>query len=652
MEVLTSNKIFPRIEDIVSSAQKSVKIASAWIKGAHFEKLIEILKAKENITLEVILRASEFQDLLITDDRIFRKIKEINGKVYLSNRLHAKFIIVDDSKVVVGSANLTDSGLSDISSGNIEAGIFYSVEDDDTKVKEIVDYFEEIKRNFSNEFGEDLIGFALNPVKPQSFEFIIVKDEVSLQSYVEVRLREEKILARVASIYAYDMGFFANPFTSYESRIFAPIEDFKKIFSDGKDSEWKKAAAYAYINGNGNRVKIAVADIVGAVKNGKLDMVKKPFDVGEAVYRASKETLETLMKKNLSGKDMKMPVRIGKLQDTDIDAFIDAKEIVNKHMLIVGTTGSGKSYFTKRFLCGLIESGYDVQIFIFDPHGEYYEELRNCLEEERIENIVFEDTLLPIYAEELEDLIKYAGYGTLISGNSNQARKNRNIIQRYVKASINLTKLGEKNILSIIEELDGDRDTKENLIESLKEIYGETVLSNQSETIRKIRQGVESNRNVVIFNFKGITDGQVRVNIAGLIMQELFNQNKLNPSRKRIIVLEEAHNFAPEKGYGDVSSGKDNLALTMAKKIASEGRKFNLGLITITQRPAQVSKYVLSQMNTQAMFRTMNNTDIDAISTYVEYTGRDVIDVLPSLPTGMGVISGMGVPFTVVVGVE
>ncbi|GAB6064919.1 DUF87 domain-containing protein [Aquifex pyrophilus] len=650
MEVLTSNQIFPKIEEIVSSAQKDVKIASAWIKGTHFEKLIEILKTKKDVNLEVILRASEFQDLLITDDRIFKKIKEVNGKVYLSNRLHAKFIIVDNSMVIVGSANLTDAGLSDVSSGNIEAGVFYTVDDDEKKVKEIVDYFEDIKKNFANEFGEDLIGFALNPVKPQSFEFIVIKDEVNLQSYVEVRLKEETLFARVTSIYAYDMGFFANPFTSYESKIFAPIEDFKKIFSDGKDEDWKKAAAYAYINGNGNRVKIAVADVVGVVKDGKLDMVKKPFNVGEAVYRASKETLKDLMKKNFSGRNMDMPVRIGKLQDTDIDAFVDAGEIVNKHMLVIGTTGSGKSYFVKKFLCDLIKQNYNVQIFIFDPHGEYYEELKKCIEEEKIENIVFDDTLLPVYPEELEELIKNAGYGYLVSGNSGDARNNKDIIRKHVKPSIRLTKLGARDILSILKELRGNGN--EDLINSLKEIYGEGTLKNQSETIKNIERGVASDKNVVILDFRNVTNSETRVNIAGLIMQELFNQNKQNPDRKRLIVLEEAHNFAPEKGYGDVSAGKDNLALTMARKIASEGRKFNLGLITITQRPAQVSKYVLSQMNTQAMFRTINNADIETISTYVEYTGKDIIDTLPSLPTGKGIISGMGVPFPEVVSVE
>jgi DNA helicase HerA-like ATPase len=88
----------------------------------------------------------------------------------------------------------------------------------------------------------------------------------------------------------------------------------------------------------------------------------------------------------------------------------------------------------------------------------------------------------------------------------------------------------------------------------------------------------------------------------------------------------------------------------MSRKIAAEGRKFGIGLVTITQRPAQVSKYVLAQMNTQAMFRTVNSSDLSAISTYVEYTGGETVSLLPQLTVGQAVFSGLGVPFPAVVG--
>ena len=644
--MLTSDEIYESVKRAVEKAEESLKIASAWIKGRYFEEILERAKEK-GLNLEVVLRASEFQDMIITDERVFRKIREVEGKVYLSERLHAKFLIADRCVAVVGSANFTESGLSEFSQGNIEAGVLYEAPEGAEEIGKLLEYFERIKGE-SVQFGEDLLGFTINPVKSRSFEFVLVDESVAERSYVEVRLEEHKVLGRVNSVYAYDMGFFANPFSSRESMVFAPIQDFKKIFSEDKDKEWKKAAVLAYLNGNGNRLRIATAEVVGSVKDGRLEVVREPFHVGTPVHRASADTLKELMNRKFSGEPMKHQIRVGRLKDSEIEASVAGEEVVTKHMLVVGTTGSGKSYFVKSFLCALLDSSLEVQVFILDPHGEYWKGLSSKCQrvKEKIEHIELQDTLFPLELGEVADLLKYAGHGSLLDGRSN--KENVAKVSKAVKPSLKLTGFKDKNLKDLLLELkDG-----EEALHSLKEILGsEGPLSNQKEVCDLILKGLSSSKKAVIFDFSEITDPQTRVNLAGLIMQELFLESKKD-KKGRLVVLEEAHNFAPEKGYGDVSSGRDNLALTMAKKIASEGRKFRLGLVTVTQRPAQVSKFVLSQMNTQAMFRTMNRNDLDAVSTYVEYAGEDTIGTLPFLPTGTCILSGAGVPFPMIVEVS
>jgi len=659
MKLLTSDEIYKKIEDIVNDAKKSLKIASAWIKGRYFEEILEKAKAK-SLKAEIIIRASELKDFIITDDKVFRKAKEIDAKIYLSNRLHTKFILVDDEKAVIGSANFTEAGLSDFSRGNIEAGVYYDNSDSPDEINKLVNYFEEIKRN-SVSFDKDLIGFTLNPVKSETFEFILLDESIEENSYVEIRLSDnENILAKVSSIYAYDTGFFANPFSSsVESIVFAPFDDFKKIFSSNKDIDWIKASIYAYLNSNGNKVRIATAKVLGVLKGEKLDLPLKPFDVGTAVYRGSKERIEKLMSKKISGENMLLPIRIGKLKNSDIDVMIDGEEVITKHLFVVGTTGSGKSYFTKQFICSLVKGNEKLQVFIFDPHGEYYDKLTEICNEDYILEIKFDDTLFFTDSDELKELIESLGYGNLVKGNSNVAKKISSYLQKMVKPSLRITKLGEKNLIEILEGIKAIPDNEirpmhnviNELINDARNTYGENILSNQKETYENMIEGINSDKRIVIFNLKNITDPQTRVNITGLVMQELFNKAK-EDNKDRLIVLEEAHNFAPEKGYGDVSAGKDNLSLVMARKIASEGRKFRLGLLTITQRPAQVSKYVISQMNTQVMFRTINKNDLDVISTYVEYAGADTINMLPSLPTGICVISGIGATFPMVVEIK
>jgi len=647
VKILKSDEIYNCIENMIKRAGRSIKISSAWLKGSLVKRLLDNLPDAD-IKIEVILRASELRDLLITDDIVFRRIKENNGKIYLNSRLHAKFILVDDKEAVIGSANFTEAGFSNYSEGNIEAAFYCN---NDREIKKLIEYFEQIKED-SVAFDDELIGFSINPVKSSSFEFILLDSEIKEQSYVVVKQKGYAVLARIVSIYSYDMGFFANPFSAGESQIFGSIEAFKLLFSDRKDKEWKKAAVQAYLNENSNKVRIAVAQIVGAVNNEKVEAVMKPFDVGEAVYLASSDILKKLMKSNFSGKHMEYPVRIGTLEGSNEEVFIDGKEVITKHMLILGTTGSGKSHFTKVFLSEFLKN-YPVQAFIFDPHGEYYEELIEFgISPEEILHLKFKETIFPIYPEEIESLIKQLGYAYLINGKTEVGRANRLKLASFIKPSLRKTVFTEKNLYDVLSSLKRDKNSEEmGVEEEARDILGENIITNQKEICESMQLALNSGKKLIIFNFSYIGDSRTRVNIAGLIMQELFNQNKEH-RKERVLVLEEAHSFAPEVSYGDVSAGKDNLALIMARKIASEGRKFNIGLVVITQRPAQVSKYVLSQANTQAMFRTINDIDLATIGTYVEFAGKDIINLLPSLQTGIGILSGLGTPFPMVVKVR
>lgn len=647
MKLITSDELMPTILDMVKRAEKKVQIASAWIKGKSFVEIFNFLSNK-NLEIEVIFRTAELQDLLITDEEVFRIIKNAGGRIYFSKRLHAKFMIVDGKEALVGSANFTDAGLSDLSTGNIEAGVYYNSLDE---VKRLEEYFKSIKNNHSETIQDNVVGFALNPVRIPSFEFICL-DDVEINSYVEIKSPEGTILGRVKSVNEYDLGFFINPFSSSDLKIFAPFEDFLKIFSAEKDNEWKMAAVYAYRNKNRNNFRIASAEIYRLInEDGILDMPRKPFEVGSPIYKASDQILNQVLKKAYSGFSMSRPIKVGKLKGTDMEVFIDAEEVLRKHMLIIGTTGSGKSYFTKGFLITLLNS-YPVQVFILDPHGEYYEALVERFSEDEIEHIIFEDVIFPVRYDEVIELIKEAGFDNLVSGNANIAKNNQSILRKYIKNSLNLTKFSEMNLLQVIEELEVNKvDDLEEIKNYLSDTYGESAITGQKGVYEDLIRGIKSPKNIVIFNFKNITFPSTRVNLAGLILKAIFFENKKEP-RERVIVLEEAHNFAPEKGVDEVKAGSDNLSLNYTKKIASEGRKFNLGLITITQRPAQVSKFVLSQMNTQVMFRTINASDLDAVSTYIESAGEDIIGTLPMLPLGNCIISGLGVPFPLFVEVK
>ena len=646
MKVLTSDRILEKIEDLLKRTKESVWISSAWLKGNVLEGLLGEIQ-KDNLDFKVVLRASELQDLLITDEKVFELIKNKGGKIYLHPRLHAKFILVDGKYAVVGSANFTFSGLSEFSKGNVEAAVYYDENDDPKEIEELKKYFNRIiSEKETYQLNDSLVGFAMNPVKSRSFEFVVLGD-VKEQDYVELRDGKRKLIGRILEIYSYDMDFFANPFTSGESPVFGSLETFKLLFAKGNCSDWKKAAVLAYLNGNGAKLKLAVAEVIGELKEDKLETSFSPAQVGSPVFKLVEGEISSLLKKDFSGQSMASPVEVGELVGSSATAYLDAQEVLSKHLLVLGTTGSGKSYFTKLFLSRLLSSDPEVKLFILDPHGEYKEGLLKFgVDESQIDELKIEDILLPVFPEEVEEQIRQEGYPSLVSGNTNEAKKNRALLSKYIKPSLFLTGFREKDLKDIISEFSDREGEKEALLSSLSSIY-----DGQKDLIEKLESTLNSNKRVVIFNFGSVSEPSTRVNVSGLIMRELFDKAR-EDKKKRFLVLEEAHNFAPEKGFGDTSAGKGNLALIMARKIASEGRKFNLGLGVITQRPAQVSKYILSQTNTQVMFRTINSSDLDVISSFVEYAGKDIVSLLPSLQTGMGIICGMGAPFPMVVNVK
>ena len=61
---------------------------------------------------------------------------------------------------------------------------------------------------------------------------------------------------------------------------------------------------------------------------------------------------------------------IGKLvAREDIDVFVSADNMVSRHVLVIGMTGSGKSVATRRLMRELMHKDYPI--LIIDPHGDY-----------------------------------------------------------------------------------------------------------------------------------------------------------------------------------------------------------------------------------------------------------------------------------------
>ncbi len=101
-----------------------------------------------------------------------------------------------------------------------------------------------------------------------------------------------------------------------------------------------------------------------------------------------------------------------------------------------------------------------------------------------------------------------------------------------------------------------------------------------------------------------------------------------------VLVVEEAHRFMPPP------TKKQTRSRDVAATIASEGRKFGVFMIAITQRPSRIDPDVLSQLQGQIILRIVNPRDQEAVRDSSEQISQDLLDNLPGLNNGEAVVVG------------
>ena len=110
-----------RLEEQSNNLYGELTIYSAFVKLNALRWLAEIIP--ENIKVKIIARWQP-NDLVAnaSDLESYNFCKEKSWQFGIQNTLHSKVFIFDNKTVLLGSANLTDRGLSISSSGNLEVG--------------------------------------------------------------------------------------------------------------------------------------------------------------------------------------------------------------------------------------------------------------------------------------------------------------------------------------------------------------------------------------------------------------------------------------------------------------------------------------------------------------------------------------------------
>lgn len=133
--------------------------------------------------------------------------------------------------------------------------------------------------------------------------------------------------------------------------------------------------------------------------------------------------------------------------------------------------------------------------------------------------------------------------------------------------------------------------------------------------------------------------------VAGVVTRLVFeaSQRHVRVSLERVhtvLVVEEAHRFIPRTAV----EGDDELIAAVTRqtfeRVAREGRKFGIGLVISSQRPAELSPTVLSQCNSYLLHRIVNDRDQDIVRRLVPDNSGALLGELPSLPQRYAILLG------------
>ena len=398
-----------------------------------------------------------------------------------------------------------------------------------------------------------------------------------------------------------------------------------------KDYEGKWVLSYVDSITNYMNNTVAKAKVIGFRDSRNfLKPLAIPFEPGTPVYLADDE----LIKMTLGLKDDGL--YMGILEGYNIPVNLPVKHLITKHVAILAKTGTGKSYAAGVLLEELAEK--NIPAVIIDPHGEY----RTLVEENKKENEISQMKRFGIEPRSYRDKIQVFDLGVQ-NPIKLDAKLTADELFEMLPTKISpgqesLLYAAIKNLLgkdytlkNVVEEINStDSSAKRNLASLLEYLEGTKLFSaNPTKPDDLVKEG-----KLTIIDLKE-ANPDIQQIVVFKLAKELFNARKYGKIPEFFFVLEEAHNFCPERGLGEVASSK------ILRTIASEGRKFGIGLCIISQRPAKVDKNVLSQCSTQVILKVTNPNDIRAIMDSVEGVELGTREEIKDLPVGIGMIVGV-----------
>ncbi len=443
---------------------------------------------------------------------------------------------------------------------------------------------------------------------------------IHVGQYISTESEEGQIIAHVEQVYK-------------TNRYFSQVDSVHEFTRSGKpfDSIFP-IDRWEYI--------LAVARPLGVFQNERVNRVTYPPSPGANVYVPDSKILAQFLGFSKTG------VHLGNLLYHDVPAIFDLSRMYQKHVALLAMSGAGKSYAASVMIEELLarepEKGRPA-LLIIDVHGEYVG-LSEPLDKDG-KNFAQQITVIrsPLveFATPQMSAIEFATYSPEMG--SIQVRE----LTRIIRTLQSVRKGQPYDLGDLITAIEHDPTvnvrTKEALLgwmdnlDNLR-LFGKTPTPNWKKLMKPGQ--------AVILDMSDTISLQKKQIIVAALIRQLFYLRRENKIPPIIIFLEEAHQFTPE--------ARRSLAFSkgIIETVAREGRKYNLSLCIISQRPVRLSTTVLSQCGTNIFLRLTNPYDLDHIRATSEQITKATLASISSLSVGEALVVGQATRFPVFIKVR
>lgn len=380
--------------------------------------------------------------------------------------------------------------------------------------------------------------------------------------------------------------------------------------------------------------------------------------------------------------------------DDKAEAYLNGNKFFQRHAIIVGSTGSGKSWTTAHILEQVAKLA-NANALVFDIHGEYKPICGDGIRHLRIagpsdldqkktikDGVIYlpywllgyeamlsmfvdrSDQNAPNQAMVMSRTIVDAKRKYLNEGKQEDILKNftidspipfelDSVLRELERLNLEMIpgsragseKQGDFNgkLSRLIQRLENKRtDRRLSFLfqggdETLKFEWLEKLVS---VLIAGTKDQEDDKGGVKIIDFSEVPSDILPLIVSLVATKLAFSVQQWTPSTHRhpiALFCDEAHLYIPER---QSSSGADEIAVEIFERIAKEGRKYGVGLVVISQRPSEVNRTVLSQCNNLVAMRLTNGDDQGVVRRLLPDSLGGFGDLLPILDTGEALVVG------------